>query len=128
VPKPKPHQFDISIGQDKWITFIMVPDAWNHGTEVDEILKPIEPFFDLLEIHCVAECCGIAAYAFWPDDIATAARRSTIPNLAEAVETVRQRIAETQEEVFVSPRMNHYFHPETLMQLLDHIAHCLRHG
>lgn len=72
---PKPNRNDISIGKDKWITFIDLVDGQRDAIELDEILKPVEPFLNMLETECVAACCGVDAYSLWPDDIATAAKR-----------------------------------------------------
>jgi hypothetical protein len=118
---------DISIGNNKWIKFIKLEDHHN-AIELDDILKPIEPFLTSLETHCVAECCGIDAYALWPEDIASAAKQSEIPQLSGSIDAVRQRIAQTDGNSFVSHRMNNYFERQTLLQLIDHIAHCVCHA
>jgi hypothetical protein len=123
----KPNRNDISIGNDKWITFIELDGRQSSAIALDEILKPIEPFLKLLETECVAACCGIDAYALWPEDIAGAARRSEIPNLSKMIDAARQRIVETGGDSFVSHRMNNYFDRQTLLQLIDHMSHCVRH-
>lgn len=62
----------ISIGKARWITFVELDGRQSSAIELDEILKPIEPFLDSLEKECVAACCGIDAYTLWPEDIAGA--------------------------------------------------------
>ena len=123
---PKPNRNDICIGQDKWITFIELDDQQTNVIELDEILKPVESFLELLETDCLAACCGIDAYALWPNDIKHAARQSEIKNLSISIDDARQRIAASIGDTFVSHRMNNYFHRQTLLQLIDHIAHCVR--
>lgn len=124
----KPNRNDISIGKDRWITFVELDGQQTSAVELDEILKPIEPFLDSLETECVAACCGIDAYALWPEDIAGATKQSDIPNLSQAIDTVQKRITDTVGDSYVSHRMNNFFHRQTLVQLIDHIAHCVRHA
>ncbi len=117
---------DISIGQDAWIEFVELDDQHRSAVELDAILKPIEPFLSLLETECVAACCGIDAYALWPEDIAVAKKQSGISDLSRAIGTVREQIVGTDGASFVSHRMNNFFHRKTLLQLVDHIAKCVR--
>lgn len=124
----KANRNDISIGKDKWITFIELDGRQDGAIELDEILKPIEPFLNSLETECVAACCGIDAYALWPENIAAAAKESVVPDLLGSIDTARQRIVETGGDSFVSHRMNNYFDRRTLLQLIDHIAHWVRHA
>jgi hypothetical protein len=124
----KPNRNDISIGKDKWITFVELDGRQCSAIELDEILKPLEPFLDLLETECVAACCGIDAYALWPEDIAGAANQSEIPDLSQMIAAARQRIVESDAESFLSHRMNNYFDRQTLLQLVDHIADCVCHA
>ena len=124
----KPKRNDISIGKDKWITFVELDGQQTNAIELDEILKPIEPFLNSLETECVAACCGVDAYALWPEDIAGAAKQSDIPDLSRSIETVRQHIIDSGWDSFVSHRMNNFFHRQTLLQLIDHIAQCVGHA
>lgn len=124
----KPNRNDISIGKDKWITFVELDGRQTSAVELDGILKPIEPFLDSLETECVAACCGIDAYALWPEDIASAARKTELPDLSQSIAAARQRIIEADGDSFVNHRMNNYFDRQTLIQLIDHIAHCVRYA
>ena len=122
----KPNRNDISIGEDKWIRFVELDGRQSSAIELDEILKPLAAFLDSLATECVAACCGIDAYALWPQDIACAARKSELSDLPHSIAVARKRIAETDADSFVSQRMNNYFDRQTLLQLLDHIAQCVR--
>ncbi len=114
---------DISIGKDAWITFADLDQSQTESIDMDEILTPVEPFFTMLESHCVAECCGIDAYALWPSDIALAAKRMDIQELRSNFREVYLRLAATEGVNFVSRRMNNHFHRTTLVKLLDHISY-----
>ena len=122
----KPNPNDISVGKDKWITFIELDGQQTIAFELDEVLRPIEPFLNALETNCVAGCCGIDAYALWPDDIVSAAKLSVVADLPRAINDVRMRIVDADADSFVSYRMDNYFHKTTLLQLVDHIAENIR--
>jgi hypothetical protein len=124
----KPNRNDISIGKDYWITFNELDWQQSTAVQLDEILQPIAPFLNSLETECVAGCCGIDAYALWPEDIARAAKQSEITNLSSLIDAARQQIAETGGNAFVSSRMNNYFDKQTLLQLIDHIVHWVGHA
>lgn len=60
--------------------------------------------------------------------IARAAKTSPVPELSRLTEAARQQIEETGADSFVSLRMNSYFDRQTLLQLINHIAQCVRHA
>jgi hypothetical protein len=124
----KPNRNDISIGKGKWITFVELDGQQTDAIDLDEILKPIEPFLNSLETECVAGCCGVDAYALWPEDIAGAAKQSDLSNLSRSIETARKQIIDSGGDSFVSHRMNNFFQRQTLLQLIDHIARCVGHA
>lgn len=117
-----PDSNDIRIGEDRWIPFVELNDEFDNAIELDPILSPIAAFLDQLEIHCVAGCCGIDAYGLWPEEIAAAARNTDIKDLARAVDDVLADLNEVPGNAFVSRRMNNYFHRQTLIPLIEHIA------
>ncbi|NUA31867.1 DUF6331 family protein [Cupriavidus basilensis] len=51
-----------------------------------------------------------------------------LPDLAERIAQVRERVAGAGGDVFLSHRMNNYFDRQVLLQLIDHIAACLASG
>ena len=54
LPNSKQHRDDLLIGDDKWITFVQHDWANVDWLYIDEIIEPLSPLFDQLEIHCVA--------------------------------------------------------------------------
>lgn len=124
----KPNRHDIFIGEDQWIPFIELETPYSDAEDLDVILAPIQPFLDLLETECVADCCGIDAYALWPEAITNAATKSNDLDLAKRIVDVRKQIVESHGNSFVSNRMNNYFAKPTLLQLIDHLAHNMQTG
>lgn len=125
---PKRNRNDISIGKDKWLTIIELNDCHSNAIELDEILKPVMEFFNLLETECVAACCGIVAYALWPEDIAKAAKHVGLTELQRCFHGVQTRIAEIEGNTLVSRRMNNFFHKATLVELFNHIEYWIAHA
>ena len=118
---PKPHPNDISIGKDKWITFIDVVGRQENAVSIDDMLTPLDSFWKALETECVAACCGIDAFALWPDDIRRVSAHSDAKLLAEALASLRRFVESTASDAFVSQKLNNYFDRRVLLQIIDHI-------
>jgi len=118
----KPHKNDISIGQDRWITFVDVDVNGSAPTKIDHLIEPMEEFWRALETECLAECCGIDAFNLWPEAIRRAAGEVTDPELPNKIGALRAFVAGSVEESFVSSRLNNLFRRGVLLELLDHIV------
>ncbi|VWB17701.1 hypothetical protein BLA6993_00665 [Burkholderia lata] len=120
----KPHKHDISIGPDRWIEFGDLSDGHAQAAAIDPSLAEVMPLIEALETNCVAECCGIDAFGFWPDEIevAVATRdRDALARLVDDLLSVQRSIDALPSEIVVSTRMNHYFRKAVLLELLAHI-------
>ncbi|OXI84408.1 hypothetical protein CFB40_25635 [Burkholderia sp. AU31652] len=120
----KPHKDDISIGPDRWIEFGDLSGGHAHAATIDACLAEVMPLIDALETNCVAECCGIDAFGFWPDEIkvAVATRdRDALARLADDLLTVQHSIDALPSDFVVSTRMNQYFRKAVVVELLAHI-------
>lgn len=120
----KLHKHDISIGPDRWIEFGDLSGGQAQAAAIDPSLAEVMPLIDALETNCVAECCGIDAFGFWPDEIevAVATRdRDALARLVDDLLSVQRSIDALPSEIVVSTRMNHYFRKAVLLELLAHI-------
>jgi len=121
LPNSKQNRDDLLIGDDKWITFVQHDWANVDWLYIDEIIEPLSPLFDQLEIHCVAECCGLDAISFEPDDILASVekldRKSLIDELGHAI----NQITQLTHDVLGSKRLNNGIDRGTLLELLGHI-------
>lgn len=120
----RPHKNDISIGEDRWITFGDLNNGQGRAIELDPFLTRVMPFLDLLETECVAACCGIDAYGLWPDKIKNAMatlnrqdKSRLISNLAQLQTDVDNMPA----DMVVSTRLNQFFHKGVFLEVLSHI-------
>lgn len=113
---------DISIGEDRWIRFIDVANRQDGAVDLDALIKDVWPFLRLLETNCVAECCGIDAFDFWPETIQGFAKQLSDPTLRGRLLAACDRIANVRGEVFVSANFNNYFDKRVLLALFEHVS------
>jgi hypothetical protein len=122
MPMAKPHKSDISIGPDRWITFIDLDLSGPAPTDIDHLIEPMWPFWKALETECVAECCGIDAFILWPEEIRRAAREVGDPDLPGKIIVLRAFVAGSSGESFISSKLNNLFRRSVLLEVLDHVA------
>jgi hypothetical protein len=111
---------DISIGQDKWIKWV----DWDSNAVVRDIdfeIKTTEPFWKYLETQCVSACCGIDAYALWPEVILNAKTLLGNPNIKNEFVDLKEKIEVINENVVCSDYLNNLFDKNVFIQMLDHI-------
>ncbi|VWD43231.1 hypothetical protein BLA50215_05547 [Burkholderia lata] len=120
----KPHKDDISIGPDRWIEFGDLSGGQAQALAIDPCLAEVMPLIDALETDCVAACCGIDAFGFWPDEIAVAVgtrEHDALARLADDLLSVQRSIDALPSDLVVSTRMNQYFRKAVVLELLAHI-------
>jgi Family of unknown function (DUF6331) len=116
------HINDISIGEDQWIEYVdFSKSGAANAYPIDAILIQNEKFWNLLEENCVAGCCGINAFVFWPEDIKRIASEFDAKQLGNQFSEILNSIETLDHEFFVSKRLNLFCHKIVLLQLLEHI-------
>ncbi|NOS91901.1 MAG: hypothetical protein HOP30_08260 [Cyclobacteriaceae bacterium] len=112
----------ISIGEDKWITWIDFDEKDNVNLlDVDAFPVFTFDFWDKLEIHCLAECCGIHAYSFWEEDIKIALGKTDKAELVKCLILAKEEVARRGETIIISGKLNNLMHKQVFIQLLEHI-------
>lgn len=94
--------------------------------EVDVLLNSSFGFFEKLEIHCVAECCGIDAFSFDAPDIIVASKGADKRKLIEDLEDAVVKLNHCSEKTIVSSRLNNLFDKSTFLHLLAHTITVLK--
>jgi len=120
----RPHQNDISIGQDRWIGFGDLAGGQARAVQIDPHLAPVMPFIEGLEKECVADCCGIDAFRLWPEEIEKAAATLSqleLEKLASDLASVHSEIERLPCDTIVSTRINQYFRKTVFLEVLTHI-------
>ena len=114
-------QYDIQIGDDAWIEFIDLDGRYTQAIDIDALLDGLWPLICRLETHCVAGCCGMDAYDFTREGVATALLELDRAQLHAACAAARIAVAATASDVLLSNTMNHYADKRVFLQLLEHL-------
>lgn len=118
-------QYDIQIGDDTWIEFIDLDGRYDQAVDIDGLLGELWPLICRLETHCVAGCCGIDAFDFTREGIATALVDLERAQLHAACAQARSAVAAAASDVFTSNTMNHMADKRVFLQLLGHLHDCI---
>ena len=119
--------YNISIGKDQWIKWVFFDPAKAQPVSIDEPMSPLKNFWRALEINCVAGCCGIDAFSFWPEDIRTASAVYSENDLLEQLDLLIRKITPLKDQILVSSQLNNVIHGSVFLKLLDHINSILAH-
>ncbi len=123
--KTNEHADDICIGQDQWIKAIDFDFKTAPMADLDPMLDEIIEFLKTMETECVAGCCGLDAFDFWPDGIKKAAESFDRSILERAIRDLACKIRALEPEILGSKTLNVYLHKSVFLDLLDHILKCL---
>jgi len=112
---------DISIGKDKWIKWIDFDPRTASIYDIDPMIEPITGFLELFETECVAECCGIDAFAFWPEDIQIVKKDFNCEDLLIKFQEIKNQLMLIKSDVVRSSFLNQLFRKEVFMKLIEHL-------
>ena len=122
----RPQPDDLLIGENRWITYVQHDWANIKWYYIDEIIQPLSSLLERLQIDCVAECCGLDAFSFFPEDILGVTpefeRESTAELLTVAIAAVEQLTA----NALGSKLLNNAIDRETMLELLRHIRETVK--
>ena len=118
-------QYDIQIGDDAWIEFIDLEGRYDQAIDIDALLDGLWPLICRLETHCVAGCCGMDAYDFTCDGVATALLELDRAQLHAACATAKAAVTAAASDVLTSATMNHFADKRVFLQLLAHLDDCI---
>ena len=115
------HKNDISIGEGLWIKFIDTEGRCDSAYDIDETIEKVSDFWKATETQCVAGCCGIDAFDFWPEEIEKAAKQFNVEEILALFKGINDQLLSVEAGVFVSKRLNNYFDKKMFLELLKHI-------
>lgn len=118
-------QYDIQIADDAWIEYIDIAGRYYQAIDIDALLDGLWPLICRLETHCDAGCCGMDAYDFTREGVATALLELDRAQLHAACAAARIAVAATASDVLLSNTMNHYADKRVFLQLLAHLDECI---
>ncbi len=113
---------DISIGKGQSIKWIELDNNDGDLLRIDALLDPTIPFWKSLETQCCAECCGIEAFALWPEDIRRASLEVDAAELKKQLMRLKAEISKSHCNIVVSSQLNNLFDKRVFISLIDHIV------
>lgn len=113
---------DIHIGETQRIHWVEFDTASNDVIDVDYIIARHADFWTFLEINCVAGCCGLDAFRFYPGDIADASIHIDKEVLKNDLVKLKFDLVQSDRELIISSTLNNLIHKAVFIELLDHIV------
>lgn len=118
-------EYDIQIADDAWIEYIDIAGRYDQAIEIDALLDGLWPLICLLETHCDAGCCGMDAYDFTREGVATALLELDRAQLHAACLAAKAAVTAAASDVLTSATMNHFADKRVFLQLLEHLDACI---
>lgn len=110
---------DISVGRGRWLRVRALPAA-PAPIEIDALLDTTMPIWDALETECVAGCCGIDAFCFWPEGLVHSRGALSDVDVERTLLRLREALAVGgDDDVLVSTRLNTLLVRASFVQLVD---------
>ncbi len=88
---------------------------------IDEWMVELQPLWAALETDCVAACCGLDAFVFWPEAIQNNTRHLPKAPLIAQLKIFQNKIENIYGNDLVSFRLNSYFTKNTLLHFLAYL-------
>ena len=120
------HRGEISIGKDEWLPYFDLEGRYESAIDIDVLVRDTSDVWTALETQCVAGCCGIEAFEFWPEDVQKASAHLDVAAAIQKLASLRSAIGGLSAEVLLSRRMNSYFDKRQFLLLLDHLLRAFR--
>ena len=118
-------QYDIQIADDAWIEYLDIAGRYDQAIDIDALLDGLWPLICRLETHCDAGCCGMDAYDFTREGVATALLELDRAQLHAACAAAKEAVTAAASDVLTSATMNHFADKRVFLQLLEHLDECI---
>ena len=113
----------ICIGDNEWIPLIHYDPT--KEVSADLLVAPLRDLWRQLETNYVADCCGLDAFDFTPENIQRARATLADPLLSQKLSTLRNELAASNGIAYDISRFNCSLHRDVMIQLIDHIIQCV---
>ena len=111
----------IRIGKEKWIPLTDIFSLKEPGVDIDPIIRRLMDMWKALETHCVAECCGLTAFEFWPEDIRKAKASLNSEKVIQDIASVKLELETLSANVFNSEYLSLNIHKNEFVKFLEHL-------
>jgi len=107
---------DIPIGNSQVIKWVEL-DWKNVDVEyIDDVILPLEPLFNQLEVACVRECCGIDAFSFKTELITMTAAKLDLP-FTDIIDKIITKVETLKSVAIGLSALNHCFEKSVFINL-----------
>lgn len=113
----------IPIGENQWI-IRGFEGKRDEAFNIDPMIKPLKHLFRSLETACVAACCGMAAFNFFPENILDKLTQQDKLDVLPLLDYLIQEIDAMPDSVthFKSERLNSVLSRQEFLSLIRHIT------
>ncbi|RYD54998.1 MAG: hypothetical protein EOP56_17385 [Sphingobacteriales bacterium] len=112
---------DLIIGEKERIQRIDFDPSGENLTNVDDVLKTQNDFWENLQVFCLSGCCGLGAFRFYPADIRNAADGLDTALLKENLSKLKDDLLKSEKKAVASLSFNFSMAKTVFVTLLDHI-------
>ena len=111
---------DLSLGPDHWLTLAHVTYSESDTLSIDDLVAYTQPLWQQLETECIAGCCGLDAFDFWPEQIAQVSSLER-EGLLQRLALVSSQLQQQPQQVLLSHTLNMLIQKDDFLRLLNHI-------
>lgn len=115
------NKYDICIGDNRWIRWIEFDGATVETTYINDLLEPTVELWENLEIVCLAECCGLGAFSFLPEDVDNAISDLDRNLLLLKLEKLKLEVSKIDNSVLISSRINQLIDKSVFINLVEYL-------
>ncbi|MRS59997.1 DUF6331 family protein [Larkinella terrae] len=122
-PEKKIYLLDSDCGTDSVLEIKeqLGPFSSDITFKYSNVRSPLSQFWNNLETFCVAGCCGIDAFDFWPEAIVEAIKELYIETLVKQLERIKEEVLHSEAEIIGFRRLNHSFARTSFLVLIDYL-------
>lgn len=114
---------DISLGPDHWLTLTDITYSGSEALDIDDLIAYTQPLWQHLETECIAGCCSLDAFNFWPEQIGKIPLHER-EGLVQRLASINSQLQQQPYQVLESNTLNLLIEKDIFLQLLNHlIAH-----
>ncbi|MCR5890288.1 DUF6331 family protein [Hymenobacter sp. J193] len=88
-------------------------------------LTSLDIFWNQLEVDCVAQCCGVYAFDWWPNNILKAAQGLNKQEVVEELRQMEKAVYQSDKPIVCHHRLNQLFARASFLQLQKHLLSIL---
>jgi hypothetical protein len=111
----------IFISETEKIAWVEFDSSSEDVFDVDYIFNNHTDFLHALEVHCMAECCGLDAFSFYAEDIVKAVKKIDVELLRTDLIKLKKDVIDSEKQIICSSDLNNLMDKTVFIKLLEHL-------